>query len=201
MHVSQNSAHQLQRRVSLSAESQLNDSGSDCMTVKPKGVGILIFLLILLALGGCRRERRTEVTIQGEASPTFTFKGSGKLASFSVYLVPPSPEEMIKPLSEQAPVWRISAVPDYLHGVQIEDVGTLPYGAIPRGYKQEVPGNGDPVRSLIPDRNYFFDARTTDAPPAAGFFRIENGKVSLTKVNTPCWQTKNGVWVKSPCAE
>ena len=87
------------------------------MTVKPRGVGILISLLTLLALGGCRRERQTEVTIQGEASPTFTFKGSGKLASFSVYLVPPSPEEMTKPFSEQAPMWRISALPDYLHGV------------------------------------------------------------------------------------
>jgi hypothetical protein len=171
------------------------------MTVKPKILRVPIFFMTLLPFVGCRGERPTEVAIRGEAIPAFALKGSGKLGTFSVYLVPPSPEEMSKPFSEQIPVWRISAQPDYLHGVSIEDIGTLAYGAIPRGYKQEVPGNGELARSLIPDRNYFFDAQTTDAPPAAGFFRIEKGKVISTKVKTPCWQIKNGEWVRSSCTE
>ena len=171
------------------------------MAAKAKSLKISIILASLLPFAGCHRERPTEVRVQGAATPAFVFRGSGELASFSVYLVPPSPEEMSKPFSEQLPVWRISALPDYLHGVPIEGIGTLTYGMIPRGYKQEVPSNGDPAQSLIPGREYFFDARTTNAPPTAGFLRIENGKVISTKVKTPCWQTKDGEWVKTPCTE
>jgi hypothetical protein len=169
--------------------------------MKPTRFGrSVIFLgLCSLVLAACRIERPTEVRIKGDDKPIFDFKGSGKLSSFSVYLVPPSPEEMSKPFSEQTPVWRISAVPDYLHGLPIEEIGSLNYGTSPSGYKQDFPSNGDPVGSLKPNRDYFFDAHTTDAPPAAGFFRIENSKAISTNVKTPCWQTKDGQWVKSPC--
>jgi len=165
------------------------------VTVKTKILKVLLLFASFLPIVGCHRERPTKVRVQGAASPAFAFKGSGELASLSVYLVPPSPEEMSKPFSEQPPVWRISALPDYLHGTPVEDIGTLAYGMIPRGYKQEVPNNGNPAQPLIPGRDYFFDARTTNAPPAAGFFRIENGRVASTKVKTPCWQTKDGEWV------
>jgi hypothetical protein len=171
------------------------------VTVKPKYPKTRILLAFLILTVGCHRERSTEVRVQGAASPAFVFRGSGELASFSVYLVPTSPKDMTKPFSEHIPVWRISALPDYLHGVPVEGIGTVTYGTVPRGYKQEVPSNGASAQSLIPDRDYFFDARTTNAPPTAGFFRIENGKAVPTKVKTPCWQTKDGEWVKSPCAE
>jgi hypothetical protein len=108
---------------------------------------------------------------------------------------------MTQPFSQQVPAWRISALPDYLHGSNVETIGLLYYGKIPKGYKQDVPTSGDPAGSLLAERDYFFEALTTDAPPISGFFRVENGKVVPSKVKTPCWSTKNGDWVKSPCIE
>jgi hypothetical protein len=169
-------------------------------------LNLKLWTLLSLILGicvseGCRVERPTMVAVDGGATPVFHLSGSGKLSSFSVYLVPPHPEAMDKPFSEQIPIWQISALPDFLHGRSVEEIRSLTYGSIPAGYRQSFPGDGTFPVSLDNGNPIFFICDTTDAPPASGFFRILEGKAIAATVRTPCWTTKNGKWIAAPCVD
>lgn len=168
---------------------------------KLKMWSVLLLLFGAWFLKGCGTERPTRVKIEGGATPVFLLFGSGKLASFAVYLVPPSPGDMDKPFSEQVPVWQITAQPDFLHGRPIEKIQKLEYGLIPAGYKESFPENGGLPRAIEPEKVYFFNCDTIDAPTAAGFFRVHDGKVIPAQVKIPCWSTQNGKWVAVPCVE
>jgi hypothetical protein len=169
------------------------------MELKRKTLIASALLLNVVMLTECRSERPTQVIIEGAGVPTFHLSGSGKLASFSVYLVPPVPEQMTKPFSDQVPIWQITAEPDPLHGRPVEDIQKLSYGAIPAGYKQGFPENGSLPPVIAVEKDYFFDCTTTDAPTESGFFRVHDGKAISAKVKTPCWTTKNNKWVAVPC--
>ena len=161
---------------------------------------IVLFLFSGVALTeGCRSERATHVAIEGGAAPVFSLSGSGNLSSFSVYLVPPSPEKMDKPFSEQVPVWQIESATDFLHGRPIEQIKKLTYGSIPAGYKQTFPGSAEIPRTLEADKAYFFACNTTNAPTAAGYFLVHDGKSVPAHVETLCWGTQNDKWVAVPC--
>jgi hypothetical protein len=164
-------------------------------------LSLLFLLLAARLLAGCHTERPTQIKVEGGETPVFVLSGSGKLASFSVYLVPPSPEKMDKPFSEQVPVWQITAKPDFLHGRPIEKIQELTYGLIPAGYNESFPENGGLPRTIEPEKAYFFDCNTIDAPTAAGFFRVHDGKAIPVQVKTPCWGTQNGKWVAVPCID
>src|SRR5215472_14498752 len=106
-------------------------------------IGILL-LSQALSLAACLRERPTRVELEGAATPVFVLSGGGELASFSVYVLPASPEKMQKPIFEETPVWRIVAQPDWMHGSRVEKIGRLTYGVVPPGYAQDIPGSGAP---------------------------------------------------------
>ncbi|MGC2832494.1 MAG: hypothetical protein WB994_22865 [Candidatus Acidiferrum sp.] len=152
-------------------------------------------------LFGCATERPTQLRLEGNAIPVFALSGSGQLSSFSVYTVPPIPEKMDKPFSQQVPAWQIVAHPDYLRGRPVEEIQKLSYGSIPQGYKQSYPENGVPAPPIQAERFYFFDCNTTNAPQASGFFVVHDGRTISAKVKTPCWTTRNGKWVSVPCIE
>jgi hypothetical protein len=173
------------------------------VTFKPKLWTLLSLILGICVSEGCRVERPTVVTIDDGATPVFHLSGSGKLSSFSVYLVPPHPEAMDKPFSEQIPIWQITALPDFLHGRTVEEIRSLTYGSIPSGYRQSFPGDGTPPPPISPDDGNptFFICDTTDAPPTSGSFRILDGKAIPATVRTPCWTTKNGKWIAAPCVD
>src|ERR1700730_14848560 len=116
-------------------------TGSKFVTTTLRSVSFLLLLAATALLLGCRRERPTEVRVEGGETPVFVFSGSGKLSSFSVYLVPAAPLEMDKPFSEQIPVWEITAQPDPLRGRSIEEIQKLIYGTIPTGYTESFPKN------------------------------------------------------------
>lgn len=169
------------------------------MVAKFKYVSSLCVLLHAVFAVGCQGERPTKVVIEDGPIPTFRLSGSGNLSSFSVYLVPPSPEKMDTPFSQQVPVWQISAQPDPMHGRGVEQVRTLTYGVVPAGYKETFPGNDSAAPSIEPEKTYFYSCDTTDAPPTAGFFMTHDGKVIPTQAKTPCWSSQNGKWVAVPC--
>lgn len=161
-----------------------------------------VFLLLLIGggmMGGCWGERPTQIAIEGGEPPAFSFSGSGNLSAFSVYLVPPSPEKMDKPFSEQVPIWQIESATDFLHGRPIEQIKKLTYGSIPAGYKQTFPGSAESPRALEADKAYFFACNTTNAPTTAGYFLVHDGKAIPTHVETPCWGAQNDKWVAVPC--
>jgi hypothetical protein len=163
--------------------------------------GLRVGVLSVAILGasfhsGCSGEKPTHVAVSGGTTPTFALSGDGNLGTFSIYLVPPSPEKMTAPIFDQTPVWKIVAKPDFLHGRPIEAIGELTYGVVPDGYNQI-----SQPQPIIPDRTYFFNCETTDAPTAAGFFRVEDGKTVPAQGSLPCLEMRNGKWVTTPCVQ
>ena len=130
------------------------------------------------------------------STPTFSISGSGELGTFSVDLVPTTPEKAAKSIFDQTPVWEIVAQPNWLSGRNIEAMGQLTYGVTPSGYSQKIS-----PQPLIPGRTYFFACESTDAPVARGFFRIENGKAIPTEVNLPCQTMRDGKSITVPCVQ
>lgn len=169
------------------------------MIAKFRNLSFLFLLLHAVFAVGCQMERPTKIIVEGGPVPTFRLSGSGNLSSFSVYLVPPSPEKMDKPFSQQVPLWQISAQPDSLHGRGVEEIQRLTFGLAPAGYKGNFPENNGSAPSIEPEKIYFYSCDTTDAPPTAGFFMIHDGKAIPTQAKTPCWRTQNGKWVAAPC--
>jgi hypothetical protein len=162
----------------------------------------LIFILLLLSIWlfpGCFGERPTHVEVKGGTMPVFILAGSGELSNFSIYLLPPSPETMDKPIFDETPVWRIEALPNWLHGRPVEEISQLTYGVVPPRYKQTISKDGSPPPAIIPGRAYFFDCETTDAPIARGAFQVNAGKAVPVVVRMPCLEVREGKWVTVPC--
>jgi|SRR5690349_14057676 len=162
--------------------------------------GMIVATIIASLLTSCMRERPTSIQVTGGSPPVFLLSGSGKLSSFSIYLVPDRPELMKQPFSEQSPIWGFKAQPDSLSGNLVEKLERLSYGLVPAGYKQTVPSNGAAPR-LETGKTYFFDCRTTGAPGLGGFFRVEEGKAVAVRVKVPCWIHQNGKWIAVPCTD
>ncbi len=148
--------------------------------------------LIVIAIGAC--ERPTKVTLSGGTTPIFRLSVNGELSTFLVYLVPPSAEMMRHSINDEKPVWGVVAQPDWLHGRPIEEIGRLTYGVAFRGYAQP-----DAPQPLIPERIYFLECETTDAPGDRGFFKVENGKTIPAQAKLNCMTTRDGKTVWGPC--
>jgi hypothetical protein len=130
----------------------------------------------LLAALGC--EVGTSVTI--EVGPSFSFGGSGRLVSFSVYAPEPG-HKIATPLDAKALVWSIKPEGSSPSGAFVTEMG-LVYGKVPRGYEQTVPvaRTADP---LIAGQIYYFVAETTGATGAHGFFYMD--KNELIPIDVP----------------
>ena len=63
-------------------------------------------MLVLIALCGCQRERRTTVNIVGQNGPEFHFRGSGTLAYFAVYS-PSYPAQAREPNDLSQAIWLV----------------------------------------------------------------------------------------------
>lgn len=166
------------------------------MMIGIRFLALSVVIMFTCFHAGCVGEQPTHVTIAGGATPIFKLSGSGELGTFTVYLVPPNPEQMTQPISETPPVWRIVAEPDFLHGRSIRQIGQLTYGVVPKSYQQ----TNEP-QAIIPGRTYYFNCESTDAPTAFGFFRVENGRAVPTEAKLPCIDLRAGKWVTVPCSD
>lgn len=166
-----------------------------------------VVLVAYLSTSHYLRERPTRVLVEGEGTPVFVLSGSGDLSTFSVYAVSSSDFEVgrtVRGLDDDSffaapPVWRIAPYPGPMHGRRVEDIGNLAYGVVPSGYKQEIPAVGTPPQPIIPDKKYYFQCLTTNAPPASGGFQVSGGKAVPVALALPCLQKKGEKEVTVPC--
>jgi hypothetical protein len=142
-------------------------------------VSLLPVGFFLLALLGC--EVRTSVRLEG--GPSFSFDGSGRLASFSVYGPQPG-HKIATPLDAKSLVWSIEPMKDFPSGALVTGMG-LAYGKVPKGYVQTFPSSGTAV-PLAGGQVYAFFAETTGAPGANGFFYMDKNAPILINVPGLC---------------
>lgn len=135
-----------------------------------KGICSLAILCLLLTGINVACERDTRLTIKGGNPPTFAMSGSGSLGTLRVR----GPKKQRDAEGEDASIyWLIKTKEDY--GRYIEDLGSITYGIVPKGYVQVYPEKGE-APALVEGESYFVQALTVDANGAAAHFTISNGK-------------------------
>ena len=130
-------------------------------------IGVLLLVCILPMLSSCR-EIPTSVKVGN--GPSFSFHGSGRLASFRIYGPQPG-YKIATPFDAKSVVWRVQPTEGYFKGARVEGL-KIEYGSIPVGYTQAIPNSGT-ASALPPGQVYYFFAETTNAPPAEGFFYLD----------------------------
>jgi hypothetical protein len=140
--------------------------------------------LCLLTFLGC--EVKTSVGLG--TGPSFSFGGSGRLVSFSVYR--PQPGHKIAVEDDKSLMWRIEPMKDSPSGALVVRMD-LTYGKVPEGYVQTFPSSGTAVPPTTGQIYHFF-AETINAPGAGGFFYM--GTNAPIRVNVPglCTQAFDG---------
>jgi len=131
--------------------------------------------------------------------PTFSFTGSGRLASFTIYS-PQTGQRIALPDSDVASVlWQIRTSKGYFNGSQVEGF-RLAYGKIPEGYTVTMPSLSQPAPSLASGLVYSFLAETTDAPITEGYFFMDGAEVIQTTIPDACLMLVNGHETRVNCA-
>lgn len=130
-------------------------------------------LLTLLLTLGC--ERRTEVKLEGGNPPNFVLSGSGRLGEVLIFGPEQEPIAKSDPSDQTFLLWDIKAEESEGRSTAVEKISRVTYGVVPPRYKQVKPREGvAPV--LVPGKRYRYWFVTVNAPHAAGYFELRNGK-------------------------
>jgi hypothetical protein len=135
-----------------------------------RGITAFLVFVILLLTAGCREIRTTVKVGDG---PTFSFHGSGRLASFRVYGPQPG-HKIATPFDDKSLIWRVQPSEGYFKGTRVQGLNVA-YGVLPKGYIQTIPENSAPA-PLSQRQVYYFFAETTNAPPASGFIYLDGSR-------------------------
>jgi hypothetical protein len=135
---------------------------------------ITLLLILVLVQGTC--ERRTVAKLEGGVPPRFVLSGSGRLGT--VLIFGPEQERIAEsnPSDDTHALWEIEPQNEGEAGAApVEDLKVITYGVVPSGYKQIKPRTGLPS-PLVPGKLYSYWFVTVNAPHAAGYFEIRDGK-------------------------
>jgi hypothetical protein len=168
---------------------------------------LLIAISLAMALCSCEVPRGpTSISVGG--GPSFSLRGSARLAIFTIYAPAPghklaAPYSTIgmTPNADLAPViWQIkTASSGLLRGSRIDGL-QLTYGKVPKGYTQTVPSQSQAPQTLAPQTIYSFDAESTAAAGKGGFFYVDKtGAVQQLQIPELCTTLKDNQWVMTDC--
>jgi hypothetical protein len=132
--------------------------------------------LLLLSVFVTSCERRTLVKLEGGNPPSFVLAGSGRLDE--VFIFAPEQERMASsdPFDDRYGIWNLQPEGEGENAKAfVEDLHSITYGVVPRGYKQVKPKAGAPP-PLIPGKRYKYWFVTVNAPWGAGYFEMRDGK-------------------------
>ncbi len=172
--------------------------------IRQKAISFIAAIILLQVLGCHRTEVPTSVIVGN--GPSFSFRGSGRLDSFTVS-APLNGQKIAEgctarlfPCAGRATsVWQIQAASEYLKGSNVNGLH-LQYGKVPEGYAQLVPPNSQPAPTLGSGVIYAFFAETTGAPGIAEDFYVQpSGAIDTVDVSDLCKRMKNGQWVRVNC--
>jgi hypothetical protein len=160
--------------------------------------------LLLLLLGGCESSE-VPTAIEIGNGPSFSMRGSGRLASFTVS-GPLSGEKIAYSCGTRlltcpgvaSAVWQIQASQGYFDGKVVNGL-QLVYGHVPEGYIQTMPSQTQPPPPLSSDVIYAFFAETSGAAVATGSFYVDKGGDVEAVQTDLCLMLKSGQWARVNC--
>ena len=165
------------------------------MLLKKKILSLLGSAL-LVALSACE-SHEVPTTVKVGPGQSFSFNGSGRLATFTVY-APIGGQKIAFPHNDVSSViWQIATSKGYFHGARV-DALNLAFGKTPEGYRQTVPDQAN-VPALQPGMIYSFFAETTGAGVASGSFYVEKSGAMFQVTTDLCLTLKNGHHMRVSC--
>lgn len=161
-----------------------------------KNVWAVLLIISSVCFISCSNERPTTVTVG--PGLLFTFAGSGRLASFTIY-GPQTGQRIALPDSDVASVvWQIKTSKGYFNGAKVDGL-QLTYGKVPDGYIAVVPSQSQPPPRLAAGAVYSFLAETTDASIAEGYFFMDGTEPVQTAIPDACLMLVNGHEARVNC--
>ena len=138
---------------------------------------LFFFPIFFLVLFG-NLERGTKVKLKDGNPPTFVLSGSGELGDLVVY----GPKQRDISSDRSFALWEIEPINGFMNERAVEDIGSIKYGVVPKGYKQVYPENGGLPPPLVAGEKYEYWFQTINAPHARAYFVIRKNKaVALPK--------------------
>ncbi len=160
-------------------------------------MAVAVAAFSLLALGGCEPPVEGPTAILVESGPTFSLRGRGQLARFTVY-GPTAGAKIGNPFDPSAAVWEIEGPKGFFRGVSIEGL-RLVYAKAPEGYTQTEPRDLQPVPHLETGRIYSFEAWSSLSGGLGGDFYVDKtGAVQAIDLGTCGTSTGHGM-VRTDC--
>jgi hypothetical protein len=137
---------------------------------------LLIILFVMGAFIGCSLfgSYKTRIKVIGGGIPNFELSGSGTMIDFTIY----GPKQRPGEGREAFIVWKlipIDTTGDSDLG-DLDDIGSIKYGTVPKGYKQVYPENNSPPLTLKEGESYMLQVMTNNAPWGQIAFEIRSGK-------------------------
>ena len=145
-------------------------------------VTLLIILFIIAAFIGCSSfwSYKTNIKVIGGSIPDFELSGSGTMIDFTI----DGPKQRPGEGPEAFIAWKlipINTAGDSDLGA-LDDIGSIKYGAVPKGYKQVYPENNAPPLPLKEGESYMLQVMTNNAPWGQMAFEIRSGKAVETPI-------------------
>jgi hypothetical protein len=140
--------------------------------LRSRNVVAVSLVLVFPNLSHC--ERPTRLAMRDGEPPAFVLSGSGDLAWIRVR----SPRRQRDAPGEEASLYWVIEARTISASRRIEDLSPLKYGEVPDGYIQTLPERGEAPRLIDGDR-YYVSISTHNAPGAAGYFTVEQRKVTF----------------------
>jgi len=161
-----------------------------------KNIRTILLIASFACFVSCSKERPTTVSVG--PGLLFTFAGSGRLASFTIY-GPHTGQRIALPDSDVASVvWQIKTSKGYFNGAMVDGL-QLTYGKMPDGYSAVVPSQSQAAQALAAGQVYSFLAETTDSPIAEGYFFMDGIEPIQTTIPDACLMLANGHEVRVNC--
>ena len=133
-------------------------------------ITITAVLLTLILLGGC--SYKTKIKVSGGSTPNIELSGGGEMIDFTIY----GPKQRPGEGRESFIVWKLIPAHNSDLG-DLDDIGSIKYGTVPKGYKQVYPENNGPPQPLKEGESYMLQVVTNNAPWGQIAFEISGGKV------------------------
>lgn len=145
------------------------------------GILTIVTLLILVMLTGwyLLGPYATKIRLSGGSIPTFKVSGRGEMVNLTIH----GPRQ--RPGEEEAAwiVWKL--VPIRFTG-ELDDlnaIGSIKYGEVPKGYRQIYPENNAPPPPLVEGHHYWMGIFTNEAPWGQIAFELRGEKVVELPIN------------------
>lgn len=145
------------------------------------GILAIVTILILVTISGSYllTPYATKIRLSGGSIPTFKVSGRGEIVNLTIR----GPRQ--RPGEEEAAwiLWKLvpTSFTDNLD--DLNTIGSIKYGEVPKGYRQIYPENNAPPPALVEGQHYWLGIFTNEAPWGQIAFEFRGGQVVELPIN------------------